>query len=101
MIENTGGQLVGVEVKASATVKERNLSGLKKLASLAGDQFTAGVLLYDGDERMPLGRNIWAAPFPHGGVRRTIGYMPAVASQRQTLPMSSGHSHSIVNQLAK
>jgi len=62
VIENTGGQLVGVEVKASATVRERDLRGLKKLARLAGDQFTAGVLLYDGDETLPLGSNIWAAP---------------------------------------
>lgn len=62
MLENTAGQLVGVEVKASTTVKERDLRGLKKLSSLAGDQFTAGVLLYDGDETMPLGSNIWAAP---------------------------------------
>ena len=62
VIENSAGQLVGVEVKASATVKERDLRGLKKLASLAGDQFTAGVLLYDGDETMPLGNNLWAAP---------------------------------------
>jgi hypothetical protein len=62
VIENSVGQLVGVEVKASATVKERDLRGLKKLASLAGDQFTAGVLLYDGDETMPLGSNLWAAP---------------------------------------
>ena len=62
VIENSAGQLVGVEVKASATVKERDLRGLKKLASLAGDQFTAGVLLYDGDETMPLGSNLWAAP---------------------------------------
>jgi len=62
VIENTAGQLVGVEVKASATVKERDLRGLKKLANLAGDQFTAGVLLYDGDETMPLASNIWAAP---------------------------------------
>jgi len=62
VIENSTGQLVGVEVKASATVKERDLRGLKKLASLAGDQFTAGVLLYDGDETMPLGNNLWAAP---------------------------------------
>lgn len=62
VIENSAGQLSGVEVKASATVKERDLRGLKKLASLAGDQFTAGVLLYDGDETMPLGRNQWAAP---------------------------------------
>jgi len=62
VIENSAGQLVGVEVKASATVKERDLRGLKKLASLSGDQFTAGVLLYDGDETMPLGSNLWAAP---------------------------------------
>ena len=62
VIENTAGQLVGVEVKASTTVKERDLRGLKKLSSLAGNQFTAGVLLYDGDETMPLGSNIWAAP---------------------------------------
>ncbi len=62
VIENSAGQLLGVEVKASATVKERDLRGLKKLASLAGDQFTAGVLLYDGDETMPLGSNLWAAP---------------------------------------
>jgi predicted AAA+ superfamily ATPase len=62
VIENSAGQLLGVEVKASATVKERDLRGLKKLASLADDQFTAGVLLYDGDETMPLGSNLWAAP---------------------------------------
>lgn len=62
VIENTAGQLVGVEVKASATVKERDLRGLKKLAGLAGDQFTAGVLLYDGDKTMPLASKIWAVP---------------------------------------
>lgn len=62
VIENSAGQLVGVEVKASATVKERDLRGLKKLGKLAGNQFTAGVLLYDGDETMPLGNKLWAAP---------------------------------------
>lgn len=62
VIENTGGQLVGIELKASATVKQHDLRGLKKHASLAGDQFTAGVLLYDGYETMALGGNIWAAP---------------------------------------
>lgn len=62
VIENAAGRLVGVEVKAAATVKESDLRGLKKLSSLAGDQFKMGVLLYDGDETMPLGNNIWAAP---------------------------------------
>ena len=58
----SAGQLVGVEVKSSATVKEVDLKGLRKLARLAGDQFKMGILLYDGDETMPLGDNIWAAP---------------------------------------
>ena len=54
--------LVGVEVKAAATVKKSDLRGLKKLAGLAGSRFRMGVLLYDGDETMPLGHGIWAAP---------------------------------------
>jgi hypothetical protein len=35
---------------------------LKKLASLASDQFKMGILLYDGEETLPLGDDIWAAP---------------------------------------
>jgi predicted AAA+ superfamily ATPase len=62
VIENAAGHLVGVEVKAAATVKQSDLRGLKKLASLAGAQFKMGILLYDGDETMPLGDGIWAAP---------------------------------------
>jgi predicted AAA+ superfamily ATPase len=62
VIENAAGHLVGVEVKASATVKESDLRGLRKLASLAGNPFKMGILLYDGDETLPLGDNIWAAP---------------------------------------
>lgn len=62
VIENSVGQLVGVEVKASATVNQHDLKGLKKLAKLSGDQFKMGVLLYDGKETLPLGNNIWAAP---------------------------------------
>lgn len=62
VIENTAGQLVGVEVKASATVQQSDLRGLRKLANMARDQFKIGVLLYDGNETMPLGDDIWAAP---------------------------------------
>ena len=62
VIENAVGQLVGVEVKATATVKESDLRGLRKLSTLAGVKFKMGVLLYDGDETMPLGNDIWAAP---------------------------------------
>lgn len=62
VIENAAGQVVGVEIKSSATVKASDLRGLRKLAGLAGADFKMGVLLYDGDETLPLGDNIWAAP---------------------------------------
>ena len=62
VIENGAGQLVGVEVKAAATVKEGDLRGLKKLAGLAVRPFKMGVLLYDGTETMPLADGIRAAP---------------------------------------
>ena len=62
VIENGAGQLIGVEVKAAATVRETDLRGLKKLNSVAGDRFQMGVLLYDGTEALPLGPRYWAVP---------------------------------------
>ncbi len=62
VIESAAGQLVGVEVKAAATIKESDLRGLRKFAGLAGGQFKMGVLLYDGDDTLPLGDGLWAAP---------------------------------------
>lgn len=62
VVENAAGQLLGVEVKAAATVKESDLRGLRKLAGIAGAQFKLGVILYDGAETLPLGDRLWAAP---------------------------------------
>jgi hypothetical protein len=62
VIENAAGHLVGVEVKAAATIRESDLRGLKRLAMVAGDAFNLGVILYDGTETLPLGDRLWAAP---------------------------------------
>lgn len=62
VIEDALGNIVGVEVKAAATVKASDLRGLKKLAGLAGDKFKLGVVLYDGTETLPLGDRVWAVP---------------------------------------
>lgn len=62
VIEDAGGRLVGVEIKAAATVREGDLRGLKRLAGLAGDKFRMGAILYDGTETMPLGDRLWAVP---------------------------------------
>lgn len=62
VVENSAGWLAGVEVKAAATVKENDLKGIRRLAKAAGERWLCGIILYDGDVTLPLGRNIWAAP---------------------------------------
>lgn len=62
VIENAVGQLIGIEVKAKASINTGDLKGLRKLSSLSGNHFKMGVLLYDGDETLPLGDGMWAAP---------------------------------------
>lgn len=62
VVENVMGDVIGIEVKAAATVRESDLRGLKRLAVVAGDAFKLGVLLYDGTETLPLGDRFWAAP---------------------------------------
>lgn len=62
VVEDAAGQVVGVEVKAAATVGAGDLTGLKKLARLAGERFIAGIVLYDGGDILPIGERLWAAP---------------------------------------
>lgn len=62
VIENAAGQIVGVEVKAAASVSAGDLAGLKKLAALSGKQFVAGLVLYDGNDTLPIGERLWAVP---------------------------------------
>lgn len=62
VIEAPTGRIAGVEVKAAASIGTRDLTGLKKLAALAGKQFVAGVVLYDGKETLPVGERLWAVP---------------------------------------
>lgn len=62
VVENAGGELIGIEVKSAASIKEGDLRGLKRLAGIAGGQFKLGVILYDGIETLPLGDRLWAMP---------------------------------------
>lgn len=62
VLENGNGAVVGVEVKASATVTAADFAGLRKLATAAGGDFRIGVVLYDGDETLPFGNHLWAMP---------------------------------------
>lgn len=53
VIERSDGTVVGVEVKASMTVKPEDFSGLSIFADYARDKFLHGVLFYSGDKVLP------------------------------------------------
>jgi len=62
LLEAPSGDLVGVEVKASATVDAGDLRGLRCLAEQTGKRFRCGVLLYRGRETIPFAKNMHALP---------------------------------------
>jgi len=62
VIENGERQIVGIEVKANATVTAADFNGLRKLAEASGKRFAAGLVLYDGDVVVPFGPSVFAAP---------------------------------------
>ncbi len=53
VIERSDGRVVGVEVKASMTVKTEDFSGLSIFADYAKDKFLHGVLFYSGNKVLP------------------------------------------------
>jgi hypothetical protein len=62
LIETAGGQLIGIEVKAAATVTPSDARHLAWLRDAAGDAFAAGIVLHTGPHVFPLGDRIVAAP---------------------------------------
>jgi predicted AAA+ superfamily ATPase len=62
VIETEAGSVVGIEVKAGATVKTADFRGLRKLAAACGGNFRLGVVLYDGERIVPFGERLVAAP---------------------------------------
>jgi uncharacterized protein len=62
VIERGARQVAGVEVKASATVTTSDFRGLRKLAAAAGERFTCGVVLYDGETCVGFGDRLYAVP---------------------------------------
>ena len=65
VLEDGTGRLAGVEVKAAATVHERDLRGLRKFGESAGTRFAAGVVLYDGSATIRFGESLFAVPLRH------------------------------------
>ena len=65
VLEQKNGNIVAIEVKATATIKVEHLRGLVKLAQNAGDKFLQGYVFYGGDEVLPIskdGYTFWLIP---------------------------------------
>lgn len=62
VLETPAGRVVGIEVKASASITQGDFDGLRELAQVAGGGFARGVVLYTGEQLMPFEENLWAVP---------------------------------------
>ncbi len=62
VLERDDSMIVGIEIKASATVKAKDFGGLRTLADACRDRFAYGVVLYDSTDFVPFGDKLAAAP---------------------------------------
>ncbi len=56
------GRVVGLEVKASATVRAEDFRGLRHLDDRIGDDLVAGIVLHTGSRTVPFGPKFRAVP---------------------------------------
>lgn len=70
VLEDRRGRLVGIEIKASATVGADDFRGLRALADLASSRFHRGVVLYTGSESVAFGKEMYALPISSLWTRR-------------------------------
>jgi len=62
VIERHNGDVIGIEVKASATPAAGDFTGLRYLRDKLGDRFKAGVVLHTGADTLPFGDRLAAVP---------------------------------------
>lgn len=62
VLERRGGEIVAIEVKASATTSRSDARGIANLKERVGPRFVAGFVIYTGRHYLPLGEDIWALP---------------------------------------
>jgi uncharacterized protein len=62
VLEDSRGRIVGIEVKAGATLNLKDFTGLKKLQEAVGEKFVRGLILHDHDRITPVKEKIQGAP---------------------------------------
>ena len=72
VVENSAGAVVGVEIKASATIKLADFRGLVHFADYAGKKMHRGVIFYSGTNLLPVrasGHTFHAVPLRYLGLK--------------------------------
>ena len=62
VLERSPGQVVGIEIKAGATVRPDDFKALARLEAATGDQFVCGILLHDGERIQQTASRMFAMP---------------------------------------
>jgi len=62
VLEGSRGNVVGIEIKLSATPSSQDFSGLKLLRENLKEKFVRGVLIYTGNDIVPYAENLHAVP---------------------------------------
>ncbi len=57
VLERDNNQIIGIEVKASATIKQQDFKGLIKLAEFNPSKFQYGAVFYSGKDILPFSQN--------------------------------------------
>lgn len=62
VLEDRGGRIVGIEVKAAAGATPKDAKHLTWLRDEIGDEFRCGVVFHTGDTAYPVVDRVWALP---------------------------------------
>ena len=63
VLESPLRTVIGIEVKAAASVNAADFKGLRRLRDQCGSAFISGIVVYDGEAALPFGDGLWAVPF--------------------------------------
>ena len=62
VLEDSAGSVVGIEIKAAATVTRKDFNGMLRLRHACGLRFKMGIVLYNNDRTFWHGHNVAAVP---------------------------------------
>jgi uncharacterized protein len=62
VLEDRSGAIACIEVKAAATLRERDWRPMAKIRDARREDFRAGFLVHAGSQTFPLGDRLWEVP---------------------------------------